>query len=117
HHHRPPSSGGSPRAAGALAVPGLPSQLPRLVVRALRPNPDVEATYKILAGVALYPVGWAVEGWLAWRLGGGLALAVFLVALAPTGFFALTWWGRLARVRRDGRGFLNFVLRRGLHTR
>jgi 1-acyl-sn-glycerol-3-phosphate acyltransferase len=108
---------GVPLAALGLVVHGLPYELIRLAVRLLRPEPDVEATYKILGGVVIYPLGWAVEGWLVWRLGGWLALVLFVLLLLPTGFFALTWWERLARVRREARGFLHFVLRRDLHTR
>ena len=108
---------GVPLAVLGLVVHALPYQLIRLAVRLLRPEPDVEATYKILGGVVLYPLGWALEGWLVWRLGGRLALALFVLVLAPTGFFALTWWERLAHVRREARGFLHFVLRRDLHTR
>jgi 1-acyl-sn-glycerol-3-phosphate acyltransferase len=108
---------GVPLAALGLVAHVLPYQLTQLVVRVLRPDPDAEATYKILTGVVFYPLGWAVEGWLAWRLGGGLALLLFVLLLAPTAFFALTWWERLARVRREARGFLHFVLRRDLYTR
>jgi 1-acyl-sn-glycerol-3-phosphate acyltransferase len=108
---------GVPLAALGLVIHVLPYQLTWLVVRTLRPDPDAEATYKIVAGVVLYPLGWAVEGWLVWRLGGGLALVLFVLLLAPTGFFALTWWERLARVRREARGFLHFLVRRDLHTR
>ncbi len=108
---------GVPLAALGLVVHLLPYQLTRLVVRIFRPDLDAEATYKILAGVVLYPLGWAAEGWLVWRLGGSPALVLFVLLLAPTGFFALTWWERLARVRREARGFLHFVVRRDLHTR
>src|SRR5262249_23651008 len=108
---------GVPLAALGLVVHGLAYELIRLAVRLLRPEPDVEASYNILGGVVLYRRGGAVEGWLVWRLGGWLALVLFVLLLLPTGFFALTWWERLARVRREARGFLHFVLRRDLHTR
>jgi hypothetical protein len=75
----------------------------------------VEATYKLTAGVLLYPLAWMAEGWAAWRLGGGAALALFIAALAPSGFFALGWSERLGRVARDSRAWLYFLGDRDLH--
>jgi glycerol-3-phosphate O-acyltransferase/dihydroxyacetone phosphate acyltransferase len=108
---------GLPLAVWGLVNHGLPYQLTRLTVRLLRPDPDSEATYKLLAGLVFYPGCWAAEGWLARRLGGGLGLGAFLASLGPTGFFALGWWERLRRVRRDARGFFQFLARRDLHAR
>jgi hypothetical protein len=48
---------------------------------------------------------------------GPLGLAVFIVSLLPTGFFALAWEERLCRVRRDVRAFVRFVRDRDLHRR
>jgi glycerol-3-phosphate O-acyltransferase/dihydroxyacetone phosphate acyltransferase len=112
--------GAAPLLALPLALWGVvahlvPYQATRLAVRLLRPEPDVVATYKILAGLALYPPGWALEAWLAWRLGGGPGLALFLGLLLPTGFFALSWWERVGRVRREAWGFVQFLVRRDLH--
>ena len=75
----------------------------------------MEATYKLAAGVFLYPLAWMAEGWAAWRLGGGAALALFIAALAPSGFFALGWSERLGRVARDSRAWLYFLGDRDLH--
>jgi hypothetical protein len=86
-------------------VHAVPYQLTRLVVRRLRPDPDTEATYKLVAALVFYPLAWAIEAALAWRLG-GLALGLFLVALGPGGFFALAWWERLERLRREARGLV-----------
>lgn len=108
---------GLPLAAWGLVNHLAPYQLTRLAVRLLRAEADVEATFKILAGLVLYPLCWLAEGWLAWRLGGGALLALFAASLAPTGFFALTWWERWARVGREARGFLHFLTRRDLHAR
>jgi hypothetical protein len=42
---------------------------------------------------------------------------VFGLGLIPTGLFALGWQARLARVRRDARGFLRFLGDRDLLAR
>ena len=86
---------GLPVALWGLLSHGVPYGLTALAVRLARPEPDVEATYKLAAGVFLYPLAWMAEGWAAWRLGGGAALALFIAALAPSGFFALGWSERL----------------------
>ena len=87
------------------------------MVRWLRPDLDDEATYKITAGVVLFPLCWLAEGWAAWRLGSGWLLALFVLSLAPTAFFALTWRARLQRFAREVRAFLRFLADRNLHRR
>ncbi|HSE93396.1 MAG TPA: hypothetical protein VLF19_08825, partial [Methylomirabilota bacterium] len=72
-------------------------------------EPDEEATYGIAAATVFYPLCWAAEAWLAWRLGSGLALAVFLVALLPSAFFALGWRDRLESFRTDALVLLRLV--------
>lgn len=94
----------------------VPYQATALAVRAIKPEADVLATYKVVAGLALFPLCWALEGWIAWRLGGGRLLAVFLIALLPAGFFALSWTERLHRVRREARGLLTVLLDRDLRA-
>ncbi|HEV8640567.1 MAG TPA: lysophospholipid acyltransferase family protein [Methylomirabilota bacterium] len=86
-------------------------------VRALRPDPDEQATYGIAAATVLYPACWALGGWVAWQLGGGAWLTAYILALAPAGFFALGWRARLERLRREARTFLHFLLHRDLHRR
>lgn len=93
-----------------------PYQATRVLVRAWSPEADVLATCKVLVGLLLYPLCWLVEGWTAFRLGGGRLLGIFLVALLPTAFFALTWTERLARVRREARGLLTVLLDRDLRA-
>jgi hypothetical protein len=83
-------------------------------MRLLRPEADVEATYKLVAGVVLYPLAWIVEGWIVWRLGGPWLLALFVVLLAPGGFFGLAWSERLRRLYREGRALLRLLLDRDL---
>src|SRR5262249_58605134 len=87
-----------------------PFELTTLVVGRLRPEPDEEATFKMVASVILYPVCWLAEGYLVWRLGGPWLLGLFAALLAPGGFFAIAWRDRVRRVGRDTLGFLRLVL-------
>jgi hypothetical protein len=107
---------GLPLALWGVVNHALPYSLTAVAVRALRPEADVEATYKVVVGLALYPLSWVFEGWLAWRIGGGWLLAIFLLSLLPTGFFALSWAQRVNRVRRDTRGLLTVLEDRDLRS-
>jgi 1-acyl-sn-glycerol-3-phosphate acyltransferase len=108
---------GLPLALWGLGNHLIPYQLTALGVRLIGPPPAAEATYKLSAGLVLYPLCWAGQGWLAWRIGGGWLLALFLASLIPTGFFALTWHGRLWRFRREARGYFQFLGNRDLRHR
>jgi glycerol-3-phosphate O-acyltransferase / dihydroxyacetone phosphate acyltransferase len=105
---------GLPLALWGLVNHIVPYQAIGLAVRALKPEPDVLATYKVLIGILVFPVCWALEGWTAWRLGGSPLLVLFLVSLLPTAFFALSWTERLERLRRETRGLLAVLLDRDL---
>ena len=107
---------GLPLALWGVVNHVLPYSLTAVAVRALGPEADVEATYKVVVGLALYPLSWIFEGWLAWRIGGGWLLAIFLLSLLPTGFFALSWAQRVNRVRRDTRGLLTVLQDRDLRS-
>jgi 1-acyl-sn-glycerol-3-phosphate acyltransferase len=107
---------GLPLALWGVLSHVLPYQATRLAVTAIKPEADVLATYKVVAGLALYPLCWALEGWIALRVGGGALLAVFLIALLPAGFFALSWTERLHRVRREARGLLTVLVDRDLRA-
>jgi glycerol-3-phosphate O-acyltransferase/dihydroxyacetone phosphate acyltransferase len=106
--------GGLPLALWGLASHALPYWLTWAAARLLRPSGDVEATYKLVAGVVLYPLAWIGEAWLLWRVGGGGLLALFLALLVPGGFFALSWSERLGRLYRETRALLRLVLDRDL---
>jgi hypothetical protein len=106
---------GMPLALWGIASHALPYWLTALAVRLARPEPDVEATFKVAAGVLLYPLAWLAEGWALYRIGGGALLAPFVALLVPGGFFALGWSVRLARVTRDTRAWLAFLRDRDLH--
>ena len=109
--------GGLPLAAWGLASHALPYWLTALVARGLATSADVTATVKLVAGAVIYPTCWALEAWGAWRILGGWGLTAFLVALIPTGLFALGWHARLARVRRDAWAFVQFLWDRDLLAR
>jgi hypothetical protein len=51
------------------------------------------------------------------RVGGPWAVAAFVAALVPSGFFALSWQERLRRFRGQVIGFLAFLFRPDLHRR
>jgi len=105
---------GSPLALWGLITHAVPYWATRLTAGLLRPDPDSEATFKLTAAIVLYPVAWAVEAWVAWRLGGAFVLGAFLLALLPSGFFAIAWSERLGRARRDARAWLRFLRDRDL---
>jgi glycerol-3-phosphate O-acyltransferase/dihydroxyacetone phosphate acyltransferase len=107
---------GLPLALWGVLNHVVPYQATSLAVSAIKPEADVLATYKVAAGLVLFPLCWALEGFTAWRLGGGALLAVFLIALLPTGFFALSWTERLHRVRREARGLLTVLVDRDLRA-
>jgi 1-acyl-sn-glycerol-3-phosphate acyltransferase len=105
---------GLPLALWGLATHAAPYRLNGWLVRLARPDGDVEATYKLLLGMVLFPLGWIAEGWLTWRVGGWPLLGFFLVALVPSGLFALGWKDRLERVARATRGLVHLLTRRDL---
>jgi glycerol-3-phosphate O-acyltransferase/dihydroxyacetone phosphate acyltransferase len=106
-----------PLLAWGIATHVLPYELTALAVGRLRPQPDEEATYKIVAAAVLYPLGWLAEAWVAWRVGGGALLTLFALLLVPSAFIAIAWRDRLVRVRRDARGFVRLLLDRDLRRR
>jgi len=106
--------GGLPLALWGLVTHLPPYWLTWAVVRLLRPEADVEATYKLIAGVVFYPLAWIGEGWLAWRAGGGWLLGLFGLLLVPGGFFALAWAERGRRLYRETRALLRLLVDRDL---
>lgn len=107
----------TPLALAGLVLHGAPYNLTALAVRRIPHTDEEEATDKIAAGLVMYPLCWLAEGVLAFLLGGGLGVAVFLAALPVTGFFALAWWERLRRVASEARAFARFLGDRELPRR
>lgn len=87
----------------ALAVVGRLLNLPAfLVVRLLSRSHDLnfQATSKLLAGVAVYPIWWLILGVAGWRVVGP-GIGVALAALAPVlGYHSARRYGRIRRSRR-----------------
>ena len=108
---------GLPLAVLGMVLHALPYALLWIGIRLARPAADTEATYKLTGGLVIYPLGWLLEAWLAWRWGRGWALAFVLVLLFPAGFFALAWQARLEKVTREARALVHFIAQRGLHAR
>ena len=108
---------GAPLALVGIVVHGIPYALTDLAVRLLARTAEEEATDKIVAGLLFYPLVWAAEAWCVLRLFGGWALAVFLVAVLPLGFFAIAWKTRLSRLGQEGRAFVRFFRDHGLPER
>lgn len=106
--------GGLPIALWGLLSHFVPYWLTWGAVRLLRPTLDVEATYKLVAGLVIYPLAWIGEGWLLWRWGGGWLLTPFALLLVPGGFFALAWGERLRRLYRETRAVLRLLVDRDL---
>ena len=106
-----------PLALWGIANHFLPYKLTALGVGRLKPEPDEEATYKIIGAAVLFPASWLAEGFLMWRVGGAWGLGLFTASLVPTGFFAVAWRDRLQRVGREARGFLRLLFDRDLRRR
>ena len=106
--------GGLPLALWGLGSHAVPYWLTWAVMKPLRPEPDVEATYKLAAGIVIYPLAWIALGSVLWRGGGGWPLALFVVLLIPGGFFALAWSERLRRLYRESRALLRLLVDRDL---
>ncbi len=99
---------GAPLALCGFVLHGLPYALVDLVLR-FPHSGEEDATIKMAAGLVLYPLFWCAEGWLAWHFGGAVGLAALLLLLVPSGFVALSWRERLARVERGLRGLARMV--------
>lgn len=88
-----------PLAVVAVVLYFVPYQLPRLVTRLLRGDPDVASTYKLGVGLLVYPIWAAVLITFAFAFvpSEHAAMATAIVLAAP--FAALPWldrWDRLA---------------------
>ncbi len=89
-----------PLALVAVVLYGLPYQLPRLVTRRLKGDPDVASTYKLGVGLVVYPLWAALLVTVAFLYLPSFELQALasLVALACP-FAALPWldrWDRLS---------------------
>ncbi len=82
-----------------------------LATRVVKPDVDVIATHKIMAGMLLYPIAWGVVGWVVGRwLGAGWGV-VAAVAAPFAGYITVRFLERLDRFIGETRGFLLLVFR------
>src|SRR5687768_14569667 len=100
---------GLPFAIVGGLIHAVPYKVTALAVRAARPDADERATYSIAAAMILFPLAWAAEVWLVRHFLGPVWLAVFLAALLPSAFFALTWRERVQRVGREARALVRLL--------
>lgn len=105
---------GWPLALAGTAGHFLPYQLTGCAVRWLGATAEEEATDKMVAGSIIYPLLWALEGWLVWRLAGPGAAIAFALLLIPSGLLALAWQERLGQVARQARAFVRLLAQRDL---
>jgi 1-acyl-sn-glycerol-3-phosphate acyltransferase len=90
---------GLPFFAYGLVVNGLPYLLPRLLAhRTARKETDY-ATTRLLASIVAFPLFWALEIWIVWRLA-GLGWAVgFAASLPVSGLLAYRYLGGVGRLQ------------------
>jgi 1-acyl-sn-glycerol-3-phosphate acyltransferase len=77
-----------------LAVVGtvlnyVPYRVPGFAAKLARGDGDLPATYKLLTGLALAPICWALEAAVAYRLAGGFAAAAVFGIAPLSGWIAL----------------------------
>ncbi len=95
------ASAGMPLFAYGVVVSGLPYFLPRWVARRVSRKETDYATTRLLASVVAFPLFWAVETWLVWRVAGaGWALA-FVVSLPLSSIAAYRYLGGVGRLRAE----------------
>ena len=98
----------APLALCGLVLHGIPYRVTAWAVTKIPHTDEEEATDKMAAGLMIYPLCWLAEGAATFAIGRGRALALFLLALPLTGFFALSWYERLQRFRDEARAFVRF---------
>jgi glycerol-3-phosphate O-acyltransferase/dihydroxyacetone phosphate acyltransferase len=103
---------GLPFFAYGLVVNGLPYLLPRwLAHRTARRETDY-ATTRLLASIVAFPLFWAIEVWIVWRLLGPAWTVAFALSLPLSGLLAYRYLGGVSRLRSQLRfGFLSLTRR------
>jgi 1-acyl-sn-glycerol-3-phosphate acyltransferase len=90
---------GLPVFAYGLLVNGLPYLLPRwLAHRTARKETDY-ATTRLLASVVAFPLFWALEIWVVWRLTSLGWAAIFALSLPVSGLLAYRYLRGMGRLR------------------
>jgi glycerol-3-phosphate O-acyltransferase / dihydroxyacetone phosphate acyltransferase len=93
----------APLGLVGVALNWLPYRLPGWLSGWLTKTQDEPATYKLMAGLMLFPLFWGAEAAAAWRLAGPAA-AIAILAIAPaTGYVALILSEGLEDMREERR--------------
>jgi len=108
---------GLPVACWGIVCHAAPYWLTGQIAKRLGATSEEEATDKMAVGLVIYPLLWAIEGWLVWRLAGPGVLPLLVLLVVPSGLLALAWRERFGRVVRQARAFFWYLADRGLHQR
>ena len=92
---------GFPFFAYGLVVNGLPYLLPRWIARRTARKETDYATTRLLASIVAFPLFWAVEIWIVWRLLGSAWAAGFALSLPLSGLLAYRYLGGVGRLRNQ----------------
>ena len=94
---------GFPIFAYGAVVNALPYFVPRWIARTMTTKETDYATARLLSGIVLFPLFWAVETWVVWRLTTFWIAALFLASLPVSGLLAYPYLGGLGRLRQQWR--------------
>jgi 1-acyl-sn-glycerol-3-phosphate acyltransferase len=92
---------GLPFFAYGLVVNGLPYLLPRWIARRTARKETDYATTRLLASIVAFPLFWAVEIWIVWRLLGAAWAGGFALSLPLSGLLAYRYLGGVGRLRNQ----------------
>jgi len=81
-----------PIALVGLALNYLPYRVPGWVASTVEDQGDQPATYKVISGLFLFPIAWAIEIALAGRAWGALGASLMAVVAPATGWVALRFF-------------------------
>jgi glycerol-3-phosphate O-acyltransferase / dihydroxyacetone phosphate acyltransferase len=108
---------GLPLFAYGLVVNGLPYLLPRWVARRTARKETDYATTRLLASTVAFPLFWAIEIWIVWRLLGPAWALGFALSLPVSGLLAYRYLGGMSRLRSQLRFGMLSLTRRQSATR
>jgi len=92
---------GLPFFAYGLVVNGLPYLLPRWLARRTARKETDYATTRLLASIVAFPLFWAIEIWIVWRLLGPTWALGFALSLPASGLLAYRYLGGMSRLRNQ----------------
>ena len=103
---------GLPFFAYGLLVNGLPYLLPRWLARRTARKETDYATTRLLASTVAFPLFWALEIWIVWRLLGPAWALGFALSLPVSGLIAYRYLGGVSRLQSQLRfGLLSLTHR------